>query len=99
MHEYLSATIIRASPLVGASIEWLQQPGVTFRDICVTERAQGAQAEVGEQLAADEEDASEPDSDADEGSGKKRKRRKKLKSHLRAETRKKTSGTFFRDLL
>jgi len=51
------------------------------------------------QLATDEDEASEPGSDADEGGGKKRKRRKKLKSHLRTESRRKTTGTFFKDLL
>ena len=80
--------------------EKLQQPSIIHcDDIVVPERTQGEAAEVLEQLAADEDDASEPDSDADNGTGKKRKRRKKLKSHLRTETSRKTTGTFFKDLL
>ena len=63
--------------------------------------AQGADDGVTAQLPDDNcEQTPDSGSDADgDGTAKKRKRRKKLKSHLRTESSKKTTGTFFRDLL
>ena len=63
--------------------------------------AQGADEGVAEQLSDEEgERTQESDSDAEgNAAAKKRKRRKKLKSHLRTESSKKTTGAFFRDLL
>ena len=63
--------------------------------------AQDLDAEINEQCTGDEDvrESSEVDSDEGNASNKKRKRRKKLKSHLRAESSKKTTGTFFKDLL